>query len=118
MKYVLNLNNRPFNAIKLGIKKIEGRTPTAWDKTPYDKLHKGDLIHFVNNVSSEEMDVEILFVHHYHDVKSMLETEGAGNVLSGEPKTIEHGIESYNLFEGYKDGIVKNGIYAIGVKLI
>lgn len=56
------------------------------------------------------------FVHHYHSVKEMLETEGVRNVLSSEPKTIEHGIKNYNSLEGYKEGIKKNGIYAIGIK--
>ncbi|MGA2911093.1 MAG: hypothetical protein ABSE17_00430 [Candidatus Levyibacteriota bacterium] len=118
MKYYLDLNDRPFKAIKTRTKKIEGRTPTSWDKTPYDKLKNGNVIHFVNNVTSEEMNVEILFVHHYPDTKTMLETEGVKNVLSGEPKTVEAGIESYNSLTGYKEGIKKNGIYAIGIKLI
>lgn len=118
MKYFLDLNNRPFKAIKAGTKKVEGRTLTSWDKTPYDKLQKGDIIHFINNATNEEMDLRVLFVHHYPDTKNMLETEGVENVLSSEPKTIEHGIESYNTLEGYKEGIVKNGIYAIGVKLL
>lgn len=116
MKYVLDLNDRPFKAIRTGTKKIEGRASTSFDKTPYDKLEKGDTIHFINNVTNENMDVEVLFVHHYPDTKTMLEAEGVENVLSGEPKTIEHGIESYNSFQGYKDGIKKNGIYAIGIK--
>lgn len=115
MRYNLDLNDRPFKATKAGTKKIKGRTPTPWDKTPYNKLQKGDIIHFINNVTNEEMDVEIIFVHHYPDTKSMLEAEGVENVLSGEPKTTEHGIESYNTLKGYKEGIVKNGIYAIGV---
>ena len=116
MRYNLDLNDRPFKAIKTGTKKIEGRTPASWDKTPYDKLRKGDIIHFINNVTNEEMDVEVFFVHHYPDTKSMLEAEGVENVLSGEPKTIEAGIDSYNSFQGYKEGIKKNGIYAIGIK--
>jgi ASC-1-like (ASCH) protein len=116
MKYVLDLNDRPFRAIKAGTKKIEGRTPTSYDKTPYEKLKKGDIIHFINNVSSERMDVEVKFVHHYLDVESMLEQEGVENVLSSNPKTIEHGIESYNSIEGYREAIRRNGIYAIGIK--
>lgn len=116
MNYILNLNDRPFKAIKAGTKKIEGRTPTSWDKTPYDELQKGDIIHFINNVTNEEMDVYVLFVHHYPDTKSMLEAEGVENVLSNESKTIEHGIESYNSFKDYKVGIKNNGIYAIRVK--
>jgi ASC-1-like (ASCH) protein len=118
MRYILDLNDRPFNAIKAGTKKIEGRTPISWDKTPYDKLQEGDVIYFINNITNEEMDVNVIFVHHYPNTKNMLETEGVENVLSGEPKTIEHGIESYNSLEGYEEAIKKNGIYAIGVKLI
>lgn len=118
MNYTLDLNDRPFKAIEAGTKKVEGRTPTSWDKTPYDKLQKGDTIHFINNVTNDEMDVEILFAHHYSDTKSMLETEGVENVISSEPKTIKHGIASYNSLEEYKESIKKNGIYAIGVKPI
>lgn len=116
MKYLLDLNDRPFKAIKAGIKKVEGRTPTSWDKTPYDKLQNGDTIHFINNVMKEEMDVEVLFVHHYLSVKKMLKKEDVENVLSSEPKTIERGIEGYNEIKEYKEGIKKNGIYAIGIK--
>lgn len=58
------------------------------------------------------------FVHHYSKVKEMLEKEGVQNVLSSEPKTVEHGVESYNSLEDYKEGIKKNGIYAIGLKLL
>jgi len=48
----------------------------------------------------------------------MLGKEGVQNVLSSEPKTVEHGIKSYNSLEGYKEGIRENGIYAIGLKLL
>jgi len=118
MEYTLDINNRPFKAIKAGTKKVEGRTPTQFDKTPFDKLKSGDSITFVNNVSSEMLKVRVAFVHYYPDVKRMLEKEGAQNVMSSEPKTIEHGIESYNSLEGYEEGIKKNGIYAIGLKLL
>jgi len=116
MKYLLDINDRPFEAIKAGTKKIEGRTPTLHNNLPCGKLKIGDVIHFVNNATNEEMDTKILFVHHYPTIKEMLETEGPENVLSSEPKTIEHGIESYNSLEGYKEGIAKNGIYAIGIR--
>ena len=118
MKYILDLNDRPFKAIKAGTKRVEGRTPTTLDKTPYDKLQKGDTIHFINNVTNEEMDAGVSFIHHYRNIKEMLEIEGVQNVLSSEPKTIEHGIESYNSLKCYKEGVIKNGIYAIGIKLI
>lgn len=118
MKYTLDINDRPFKAIAAGTKKVEGRTPTQFDKTPFDKLVPGDLIIFVNNVSSEVLKAKVTYVHHYPGVKEMLEKEGVQNVLSSEPKTVEHGIESYNSLEGYKEGIKKNGIYAIGLELL
>jgi len=42
----------------------------------------------------------------------MLETEGVENVLSSEPKTVEHGIESYNSLYDYKENIEKHGMFA------
>lgn len=118
MNYTLDINNRPFNAIEAGTKKIEGRTPTSWDKTPYDKLKKGDFITFVNNVTGKTLKIEVVFIHHYPNTQVMLEAEGVENVLSSEPKTIEHGIESYNSHSEYEEAIKKNGIYAIGIKPI
>lgn len=118
MEYTLDINDRPFKAIKAGTKKVEGRTPTKLDKTPFDKLRTGDSIIFVNNVSKEVLKVKVAFVHHYYNVKEMLEKEGVQNVMSSEPKTIEHGIESYDSLRGYKKGIKENGIYAIGLKLL
>lgn len=118
MKYTLDINDRPFKAIAAGTKKVEGRTPTKFDKTPFDKFKPGDSIIFANNVSNEVLKVKVVFVHHYPNVKEMLEKEDARNVLSSEPKTMEHGVESYNSLEGYKEGIKKNGIYAIGLELL
>lgn len=116
MKYYLDLNDRPFKAIKAGTKKIEGRTSTFLDKTSYEQVKKGDFITFTNNVTNEVLETRVLFVHHYPNVKIMLEKEGVQNVLSSEPKTIEQGVKSYNSLAGYEEGIKKNGIYAIGIK--
>lgn len=118
MEYKFNTKDRPFKAILVGTKKVEGRTPTEFDKTPYDKLKTGDLITITNNLSNENLKVRINFVRHYPSVKEMLEKEGPENVLSSEPKTVEHGVRSYNSLDGYKEGIKKNGIYAIGLELL
>ena len=118
MKYILDINDRPFRAILAGTKKVEGRTPTQFDKTPFHKLKPGDSIIFINNVSNESLKAKVAFVHHFPNVKEMLEREGVRNILSSEPKTIKHGIESYNSLKGYKKGISKNGIYAIGLELL
>jgi ASC-1-like (ASCH) protein len=118
MKYILDLNDRPFMAIKAGTKKVEGRTLTEFDKTPYDKLHPGDLITFINNTSNDTLEVKVIFIHHYIDIKEMLEKEGVKNVLSYEPKTVDQGVKNYNSLEGYKEGIKKYGIYTMGIILL
>jgi len=115
--FLLHLPERPFRAIQKGIKKVEGRSPDSKDNK-YEKMKPGDLLFFEHEETGEELKTKILFVHHYSDVKSMLKAEGVENVLSSEPKTIEHGIESYNSLTNYKERISKFGIYAIGVEPI
>ncbi|MFA6297293.1 MAG: ASCH domain-containing protein [Candidatus Paceibacterota bacterium] len=117
MNYNLSLNDRPFQAIKSGTKKIEGRTQKDEFDARYSEMKIGDTITFTNNISQEVMTCEILFVSKYHDVKSMLESEGTKNVLSSKGN-IEEGIESYNSIGDYKDRIAKYGIYAIGIWLV
>ncbi len=116
--YNLDLNDRPFRAIKAGTKKIETRVPTSYDQTPYPELKMGDTITFTNNVTQEIMKVEILGVRNYPDVRSMLETEGTRNTLSSG-LGINEAIERYNtVFEEYKENIPKYGIYAIEVRVV
>jgi ASC-1-like (ASCH) protein len=117
MNFNLNLNDRPFQAIKVGTKKVEGRTPKDENDKRYEEMKAGDTLIFTNNVTGEVMNCEVLFVHKYSNTRSMLEAEGVENVLSSK-LDIEGGIESYNKLEGYKERIDKFGIYAIGVKVI
>jgi ASC-1-like (ASCH) protein len=118
MNYNLDLNDRPFKAIKAGTKKIETRVQTSYDKTPYPDLKIGDTFTFTNNVTGEMMKVEILGVRHYPDVRSMLEAEGTRNTLSSG-LDINGAVERYNtVFEEYKENIPKFGIYGIEVRPI
>ena len=118
MNYKLDLNDRPFKAIKAGTKKVETRVPTSYDKTPYSELKSGDTITFTNNVTNEVLDVKILEVNNYPDVRAMLESEGTKNTLSSG-LGINDAIERYNtVFPEYKENIPKHGIYAIAIKLI
>jgi ASC-1-like (ASCH) protein len=118
MEYILYLNPRPFEAIKKGTKKIEGRTPTEHNKhISFDKIKKGDFLIFINNETQEKMKTKVLGVRHYSNVRKMLETEGVENVLSSK-STIEEGIRNYNKFRDYKNNIKKFGIYAIEIKPI
>lgn len=118
MEYTLDLNPRPFESIKNGTKKVEGRTPTEYNKhIPFDKIKRGDFIIFINNENQEKMKTHVLNVRHYKDVRSMLEKEGVENVLSSKG-TIEEGIESYHKFTDYEKNIKKFGIYAIEIKVM
>ncbi len=118
MNHFTDINDRPFKAIKAGTKKVEGRTKTSWEKLLLNKLRKSDIITFTNNITGEKLIVKAIFVHHYKNVVEMLQNEGVENVLSSSPKTIEHGIMSYNSILEYKSSIPKYGIWAIGVRVI
>lgn len=115
MNYNLNLNERPFLAIKAGTKKIEGRVKTSRNTFLYSDLLAGDTITFTNKVTGEKMLADVSGVRHYSNTREMLEAEGVENVLSSD-MDIEGGIESYNSFSEYKENIPKYGIWAIEVK--
>lgn len=114
MQYSLNLPNHLFDAIKRGTKKVEGRVPKEIPNK-YQKMKRGDIVLITNEDTGEKMKVSVIFVHHYPNTRSMLETEGVKNVFP-KHETIEQGIESYNTFTGYKENLPKYGIYAIGVE--
>jgi ASC-1-like (ASCH) protein len=117
MKYYLELNPRPFNAIKAGTKKVEGRVPTGWDAIAYQEMKEGDIICFTNNETGEILNVKVRFVHHYKTLRKMLETEGVLNVSSSST-TIEGSMHGYSQIPEYEENIPKYGIYAIGIKPI
>lgn len=116
MNYNHDLNDKYFEAIKVGTKKIEGRAPKDADDKRYEQMKVGDTVTFTNNVTNEQIICEILSVNHYKDARSMLEAKGIENVLPGE-LDIEYGIKIYDNLEGYEERIKKFGIYAIGVKV-
>lgn len=115
MRYTIGIRERGFNAIKAGTKKVEGRVPNS-DDDIYQKIIEKDEIEFENETTGEKLIVVVGFVHKYPDIASMLRTEGPEKVLSSFPKTVEHGVESFNSFEGYEENVKKFGIYAIGLR--
>ena len=118
MEYELDTNPKAFEAIKIGTKTIEGRTPTSTNKTPYEKFIKGDKLKFINYKTGEKILTEIKAVRHYKSVREMLEKEGKERVLSEKSMTIEEGIKLYESFPEYKENIKRNGIYAVEIILI
>lgn len=118
MQYFSHLPERPFRAIINGIKKVEGRVPkTEQDNIEFQSMKPGDFLTFEHHETREILRTEILFVHHYPDFRSMLESEGPENVLSSRGN-IEQGIASFNSLSNYRENVIVYGVYAIGVKPI
>ncbi|MBI2590447.1 MAG: hypothetical protein HYW33_00995 [Candidatus Blackburnbacteria bacterium] len=116
MKWFLDVNDRPFNALKSGKKKIETRTfVTVYESPDYRQMKNGDILTFENNQTKERITMEILGVRHYKDVSIMFDAEGQENCMSYDAPR-EEAIDSYNQLKGYTEGIKKNGIYAIEVR--
>jgi len=114
-KYYLNLNDRPFNAIKSGMKRVEARVPTSKDTTPYNLLTKGDLLSFTNSKTGDVLCASIIEVRHYADALSMLRSENLDRLLSSGIRDIEQAAKGFEQFGEYREGIQKNGIYAIHI---
>lgn len=118
MKYFLDVNDYPFQAIKSGKKKVETRTFVEEYESPdYRKMKRGDLLTFENNETKEQLSAEILGVRHYKDVAALFDAEGQENCMSYDAPR-EEAIESYNKLTGYTKGIKEHGIYAIKIKLL
>ncbi len=114
MEYKLNLNNRAFDAIKAGTKKIEIRVTTDKNKINYEDIKKGDILEFAND-RSEKIKCLVKENVWYENSLKLLEMEGTRFTLSST-NDINKGIDSINGFTGYKDGIEKNGIHAIHIE--
>lgn len=114
MEYKLKLNNRAFDAIKAGTKKIEIRVTTDKNKINYEDIKKGDILEFTND-KSENIKCLVKENVWYENSLKLLEMEGTRFTLSST-NDINKGIDSINRFTGYKEGIEKNGIHAIHIE--
>ena len=117
MNYTIEINNRPWRAIKNRTKEIEVRTNTQFDEFDYGILKQEDTLTLINNDTQELFGVKILRVTHYNTIRELLEKEGTKKTLSSG-KDLEGGIMSINSLKGYKEGIDKNGVWALKIQLI
>jgi ASC-1-like (ASCH) protein len=107
-----------FNAIKVGLKDVETRANSDLRPFDYSKIKVSDKIVFVNEQTGENLLTSVKRITHYKDSKTLLETEGTKGIVSKGETDIQYGIDLLNSFPGYKKGIEKYGIFAIGVKII
>lgn len=115
MNYNLDLNDRPFQALKIGKKKIETRTKVPQNMIAYEEMRPGDTITFEHEDSKEKMVMEIVRVRHYKNIPDLLDAEGQENVMSYDAPR-EEAIVSWDKLTGYTKGMKKYGIWAIEVK--
>lgn len=115
--HVLDLNNRPWQAIKRGTKSIEVRANGAYSDFDHSQIKTGDTIRFINNETEQTLEVKVVAVRQYQTVRELLETEGTKRTLSSG-KDIIGGIESIHSITRYKEAIKKNGVFAIELKPI
>ena len=116
MKVELELNDRAFNAINNGTKKVEIRVKTPNSTVIYKLLKYDDYIKFVNT-NNDKIVCRVLKVNWYKTIRRLLEVEGTLYTLSST-NDIEEGIRSINSFKDYEKSIKANGVYAIHIRKI
>lgn len=112
----LDINDRAFNAIKNGTKKIEIRANKINSSTDYSKFKKDDFIEFSNSFN-EKIICKVLKNNWYKTIEQLLTSEGTKYTLSST-NDFDEGVKSINSIKGYKEGIEKNGVYAIHIEYI
>lgn len=117
MKYKLDINNRAFNAIKKGTKKVEIRVTTlSEDAFDYSILKPNDIL-VLKSSNEKIINCIVKKVNHYSSIEELLNKEGTKYTLSSTDD-FDEGIKSINSLKGYKKSIPINGIYAIHLKNI
>lgn len=114
--YELDINNRAFRAIKDGRKKVEIRVTKEPLDFDYSIMREGDLINFTS-YDGDEMLCQILKINWYKTIEELLTIEGTEFTLSST-NDFNEGVKSINSFDGYSEGMKKNGVYAIHIKKI
>ena len=117
MKYNFDINNRAFNAIKNGSKRVEIRATKLGDNHfDYGTLKTGDTIEFTS-YDGDTIKCLVGDVNHYDSIEELLVLEGTRYTLSST-NDFDEGVKSINSITGYKEAIKVNGVYAIHVSYI
>ena len=117
MKYNFDLNDRAFNAIKNGTKRIEIRATKLGDNHfNYKILKSGDTIDFKSS-SGDSIKCLVEDVNHYDSIEELLTFEGTRYTLSST-NDFNDGVKSIKSINGYEEAIKVNGVYAIHIKYI
>src|SRR3990167_7356191 len=104
----LSLQQKYFDAIKAGLKTVEGRP----NSLKFKDLHPGDQISFTCIVTNEVIVCCVQAMTVYASFFEMLQEQGLQNMLPGIT-TMEQGVAVYENFPGYKEKALVIGVLAI-----
>ena len=108
----LSLKKTYFDAIKTGLKTVEGRV----NSSKFNSLRPGLEISFSCEATHEILFCTLEAIHIYQDFRSMLLAEGIENMLPGI-NSLEVGVALYESFPGYKELVKENGAIAMRIKV-
>jgi ASC-1-like (ASCH) protein len=116
MQYNFDINNRAFKAIKKREKRVEIRVTKNKNSFDYSILKCNDEILF-KSMDGEIIKCQVEEINWYSNIEELLILEGTRYTLSST-NDFDEGVKSINNIDGYKEGIIKNGVYAIHIKCI
>lgn len=114
--YDFDLNDRAFNAIQDGRKKVEIRVTKLDGGFDYSILKENDIVRFTNS-KNKRIKCRIIKINWYKTIEELLIVEGTKYTLSSTDD-FDEGVKSINSFEGYTEGMKKNGVYAIHLEYL
>ena len=114
--YDFDLNDRAFNAIIEGTKKVEIRVTKLDGSFDYSILKENDFVRFINS-KNKRIKCKIVKVNWYQTIEELLTVEGTKYTLSSTDD-FDEGVKSINSFEGYSEGMKENGVYAIHIEYL
>ncbi|MFQ5493387.1 MAG: VOC family protein [Candidatus Dojkabacteria bacterium] len=112
--HILGISDRPFEAIVNDTKRVEYRTNTLHSPFDYSRIRKGDGVRFINEQTGETLERKVSRISHYNTTRELYENEGLNN-SSSKPRTVDEAISRLESLTGYKEGIAKNGVFAIAI---
>ncbi len=114
--YDFDLNDRAFQAIQDGTKRVEIRATKLDGSFDYSILKENDLMRFTNS-KNKRIKCKIVKVNWYQTIEELLTVEGTKYTLSSIDD-FEEGVKSINSLNGYSDAIKVNGVYAIHLEYL
>ena len=114
--YDFELNDRAFDAIQEGTKKVEIRVTKLDGSFDYSVLKENDVIRFINS-KNKRIKCKVIKINWYQTIEELLSIEGTKYTLSSTDDFYE-GVKSINSFEGYTEGMKKNGVFAIHLEYL